>query len=210
MIDCTGRIFDSDSASEKRWLCSVILGFAMLVGCDLRPEAVTESSKVPASPAAQLEPGIDIGLDRHALEPEAIKPRSKEDPVEVRLSILRENAIVGEALELVVVLSVAPGYEISSRDALTPKIPTILELGLPPGFIAMDEWESPTPVRSFNSEGASVYLGEAKFRRKIHILSDTEPGDYVLACSVSYQACNSRQCLRPMKAMLGVRVSVTH
>lgn len=181
----------------------------MFVGCDLRPAAVAKSSKVLDSPAAQVEPGNEIRLDRRKLEPEPFKPWSEEDPVVARLITSQENANLGEAFELSVVLILDPDYEIYSLDASAPKIPTLLELELPPGFTAIDEWKSPTPVRSFNPGNESVYLGEAKFMRKIHISSGTEPGDYLLVCSVSYQACNSRQCLRPIRSVLSITMTVS-
>ncbi len=181
----------------------------MLIGCERQPKAVTESSQVLDSSASQLKPVGDINLGDYRRETAVIKPQSNEDPVGVHLSISQENAMVGEVFELVVVLSVDPGFEICSRDASAPKTATVLELELPTGFTALDEWESPTPVRSFNPEGASVYRGEARFRREIQVANNIEPGDYLLTCTISYQACNSRQCLRPMSVAMGLTAAVS-
>lgn len=181
----------------------------MLIGCERQPQAVTETPQVLVSAAVVFKPGGEINLGEYRQETAAIKPQSKEDPVGVHFSFERKNAIVGEVFELAVVLSVDSGYEIYSRDASAPKIPTVLELELPTGFTPLDEWESPSPVRSFNPEGASVYRGEAKFRREIQIANNIEPGDYLLTCTISYQACNSRQCIRPMKVVLGLRAAVS-
>ncbi|MFO0912062.1 MAG: hypothetical protein U0795_03835 [Pirellulales bacterium] len=126
-----------------------------------------------------------------------------------RLITSTERVRAGDVLELVVVLTVDPGYEIYSLDASAPKVPTALQLQLPAGFTALQDWESPAPVRSLNPPGHAVHTGESRFVRQIRVAEDAEPGEYLLACSVSYQACDSRQCLRPVESTLSVAVSVT-
>jgi hypothetical protein len=197
-------------------LCAAILGLWMFAGCDHRhepkqpwPQTDSELSEPVDSSAEPLEPRIDIQVSEQTLKPEPMKPRSDDDPTMACLSVSQEKSIIGEIFELTVVLSLEPGYEISSLTASPAKIPTKLELKLPPGFSALEDWRSPEPMRSFNPGAGSVYLGETSFLRKIHIATDVEPGDYLLVCSVSYQVCNSRQCLRPIKALLSVKMSVS-
>ncbi len=208
MIDFTTRTVDFDTPLKRRRLYLILIGFSILVGCSDRRESETKTSTAFDPAVAQLVPS-GIALDRHILESVPIKPRTEDDPVAAQLSTSPTSAAVGEGFELSVVLRIAPGYEIHSSDVSAPLIPTLLKLELPPGFTAFDEWESPAPVRSIRPDGGSVYFGEAKFLRKINISNDTEPGDYLLACSVSYQACNSRQCLRPVESLLSITMSIS-
>jgi hypothetical protein len=217
MIDRTMLLSNFIVSSLARYISTAIIALCMFPGCDHRPEAANESLPVAANESSKhgdasaepLEVEPDIKLTEQTLKTEPTKPRSEEDPVIASLSVSQENLIIGETFELTVVLNVDSGYEIHSLDASPPKIPTLLELEVPPGFTALEEWRSPAPVRSFNPGGGSVYLGETNFVRKIHIATDAKPGDYLLACSVSYQACNSRQCLRPMKTQLSVKLSLS-
>jgi hypothetical protein len=131
------------------------------------------------------------------------------DPVTTRLSVSKEKLIVGENFEITVDLGVKSGYEIHSIDASPPEVPTQLELELPAGFSVMEDWRSPSPIRSLKPGGGWVHVGENQFVRKIHVAADSIPGEYSLACSVSFQACNSWQCLRPTKSLLNVKISVS-
>lgn len=201
------RLFDFITASKISWLCTAFVGCAMLAGCNLQPPAAEETKPVDSA-AEQFVPENNSQLHGQTQKPEPVKPRSDEDPVRASLSVTPEKVSVGETFKVAIELNVDPGYEIHSLDASPPQVPTLLELQLPPGFTAIEKWVSPAAVRSFNPSGESVFLGESKFVREIQVSRDTQPGDYLLACAVSYQACNSRQCLRPINAVVSVKISV--
>ncbi len=218
-------------------LCVGMLAAGILAGCDRRPEVVrqsrpgaaSESSMSVASSSEPLEAASDANssgdtVNTEPANPEPAnpepanaeltivqprKPRSDEDPVSMHLSVASEALRAGETVEVTVTLGIDTGFEIHSLTAVPPKIPTRLELELPMGFTAVEEWRASAPVRSYNPGGGAVYVGEAHFKRRIHVAADAKPGDYLIACAVSYQACNSRQCLRPTESQLSIAVSIS-
>lgn len=190
-----------------RRLAAAALGLFLLTGCGTRSDDPSESSKPNATQEAESLPKPAVS-DGATSNPEPIKPRSADDPVSVRLVLNKDQIAAGEDLQLTVGFSVAAGFEIQSLDASLPKVPTQLSLQLPEGFEAEGDWNVPATVRSFNPGGDAVYLGEVEFVQRIHVADDLQPGPYQIACRVSYQACDSRRCLRPVEALLSVELRV--
>ena len=189
-----------------RWiLLAGVLGF---IGCSESPlnetmDSVVSAPKNTAEPVE--EPAMPQANDTQIVDE---KPRTDGDPVSVQLILPKTGFRAGTTFEVSVVLHVAPGYEIHDLHAPPPMIPTTLDLELPPGFKTLGEWSAPEPVRSQMPDGHPVYIGEAAFTRVIRIDEGAEPGDYKLACSIRYQACNIRQCLAPKACKLSVTVPV--
>jgi len=146
---------------------------------------------------------------RDAQNRPSIKPRTAEDPVAVRLVVSRGSANIGDTLEISAVLTIDPGYEIQALECTPYKMPTRLGVDFPPGIVALEEWQSPTPQHTPTSGGHTVYSGEVRFTRKIRISERAQPADYLLNCSVSYQACDSSMCLRPAETELAIKISVS-
>ena len=190
-----------------RRLATAALGLCLLTGCGMRSDDPSESSKPNATQEAERLPTPAVS-DQATLKPEPIKPRSDDDPVSVRLVLSKGQIVAGEDLQLTVGFSVAAGFEIQGLNASLPKVPTQLELKLPPEFTAEGDWDVPATVRSLNPGGDAVYLGEVEFVQQIHVADDLKPGAYLVACWVSYQACDSRRCLRPVEALLSVELRV--
>ena len=166
------------------------------------------SNAAPASTVALSPATEDGGIEESKSTVSSLKPRSDDDPVSARLSVSQERVAPGGMFEVQVVLDVDPGYEIYRLGAAPPKVPTRLELELPDGFVASEGWRSPATVRSFGPQGEAVHRGEATFVRTITVAADALPGDHRIGCTVSYQACDSRRCLRPISASLDVGISL--
>lgn len=197
--------FAASRRSKPLWLHLAI--FLLPVGCDFRPDTVVNPSKVPEPAVVNMESATDNQLDSKPPAPEFIKPTSEDDPVEVRFRASKRDVQLGESFEVSAVFSIDAAYEIHSMDASAPQIPTRVELELPEGFTAIEDWDAPAPVRSLHPGGQSVFTGDVEFVRTIQVSDEIEPGDRQLICSVSYQACNSRQCLRPIKSVLTIKLT---
>ena len=79
---------------------------------------------------------------------------------------------------------------------------------MPAGFEAIEDWSDPASVRSQLPDGHMVYAGKATFTRKVRIGKGVAPGQYAMSCLFSYQACNARQCLRPVESRLRVSLNI--
>jgi hypothetical protein len=138
----------------------------------------------------------------------AVKPRTDADPVAASFKADARKISVGDTIQLSVVLDILAPYEIQDRHAPPPAIATTLELKLPPGFRALDDWSSPQTVRSQWPDGHAVYVGAATFTRRVVVEKGVTPGEYELSCATRYQACNDRYCLRPTQCRLAVNITV--
>ena len=130
------------------------------------------------------------------------------EPVAVSLKPGTKTVRAGETIDVSVVFDIAPTYEIRDRHAHPPAIATIVELTLPQGFEALGDWSDPPTVQSQWPDGHPVHVGRATFRRKVRVGGDVKPGQCSLGCSVFYQACNDRYCLRPVKQRMLESITV--
>lgn len=114
----------------------------------------------------------------------------------------------GEQVELSVELSVAPMWEIHTLDAQPAVSATRLDVTTPPGMKMTGEWSEPTTSRSMGPSGQGVYIGRVVFTRKLEVDSQAAIGGHEVSCSVGYQVCNDRQCLKPEVLSLAVPLAV--
>jgi hypothetical protein len=136
------------------------------------------------------------------------RPRTDENPVAAE--ILTKSPVIrhGETFEITMRLDIPADFEIHSLDAPRPSIATQLVLELPAGFHGEEDWITPRSVRSLRPDGHHVFIGQSEFHHRIRVDSEIQPGQYVVGCSVRYQACNAKLCLRPVDLTLGVGVEV--
>ncbi len=184
-----------------------LVGLLGLVGC-----CEPVDSRVEPSPLAMPDPSIIVKptesvakLDEADFK--SVKPRNADDPVAASFSVPKNAFRAGDTFEVSVDFEVAVSYEIHERNAPPPAVSTLLELDLPAGFEAIEDWRDPTSVRSVSPDGHLVYVGKATFTRKVRIGNDVTPGQNAVSCLFRYQACDARQCLRPVESRL--RVSLT-
>ena len=181
-----------------------LLGF---VGCSEPVDSRVESpSLAMPHPSTVVKPAESVAkLDETDVR--SVKPRSADDPVAVSFRAPKNALRPGDTFEVSVDFEIALSYEIHDRNAPPTAVSTMIELDLPAGFEAIEDWRDPTSIRSELPDGHMVYAGKATFTRKVRIGNGVAPGQYELSCLFSYQACNSRQCLRPVESRL--RVSLT-
>jgi hypothetical protein len=165
---------------------------------DRSPAAPGEAESSTADASAPADPASDPGQHDQA------------GPVHCRLELPDAAVSRGNDFELAVLIAIDPPYEIYDLGARSPAVATSLTLKLPPGFHASQSWSVPKTVPSASPTAHPVYAGQVRFTRGIRIDPTCEPGGYQLGCSVTYQACTARQCLRPAQCALSAEVEVVH
>lgn len=186
----------------------LFIGF-FCAGCT-QSSTPLERSSGSDIPAAESPMGKSTASVAEKNEPEIVSIRSSsdEEPVAVSLKISRKRLRAGESFDISVLLEIAPQYEIHDLQAPPPAVATLLELKLPLGFQTLEEWLPPDSVRSVMPDGHPVYIGQVGFKRKVQIGETIQPGDYDIGCTIGYQACNSRQCLRPVRCELPAKITI--
>ncbi len=186
----------------------ILVGLLGLVGCSGPVDSRVESPPLAMPQPTTIVQSTESVDELDEVEIKSVKPRSADDPVAASLRV-PENALhAGEPFEVSVDFEIAMSYEIQDRNAPPPAISTLIELDLPAGFEAIEDWIEPTSVRSALPDGHMVYAGKATFTRKIRIRDGVAPGQYALTCLFRYQACNARQCLRPVESRLNVSLTI--
>ena len=138
----------------------------------------------------------------------SVKPSTDADPVAASVTVAPRRLRAGETFVVSVVLDVGPGYEIYLHDAPPPAVPTQLKLELPSGIRTTGPWSVPSSVRSESPSGHRVHVGETRFTRTIRVDDGVQPGEHLVACVITYQACNARLCLAPVTSKLAAGVWV--
>lgn len=186
----------------------VLVALLGLVGCG-EPVA----SRVAPPPLTVPEPSTlgkptESAAELDVSEVKSVKPRSADDPVAVSLRVPKNELCAGDTFEVSVDFEIALSYEIHDRNAPPPAVSTLIELDLPAGLEAVEDWSDPMSVRSGLPDGHLVYAGKATFTRRVRIGNGVTPGQYAVSCLYRYQACNERQCLRPVESRLSASLTV--
>ena len=186
---------------------TTLVGLLGFVGCGEPVDSRVEPPPLAMpDPSTIVKPAESIAnLDEADFK--NVKPRSADDPVAVSLRVPKHARRAGDTFEVSVDFEIALSYEIHDRNAPPPAVSTLIELDLPAGFEAIEDWHAPTSVGSELPDGHGVYAGQATFTRSVRIGNGVAPGQYEVSCLFRYQACNARQCLRPVESRL--RVSLT-
>lgn len=163
------------------------------IGC-----AKVEPAHVPAEPTKAQPTASDAKPAEHRVE-------GRQVVATLRLS--QAKVPPGEELEVAVEMKIAPMWEIHPLNSQPAEAATKLELVLPPGIHAAGEWSEPKTTRSMSASGGPVHMGKVVFTRTIEIDSEVPTGTHEIACTVSYQVCNERQCLKPETLTLSVPVA---
>ncbi|TWU10648.1 FG-GAP repeat domain-containing protein [Allorhodopirellula heiligendammensis] len=136
------------------------------------------------------------------------KSHGGDEPVAVKFESSRQTVRPGDSVHITVNVRIAPGYEIHALEVMPRATATRLELDLPHGFSDAKSWEEPPQMPSSTPGRGPAYHGNVTFYKEIPVAEDIEPGDYELTCSLAYQACNAKQCLRPVELTRKIAVSV--
>jgi hypothetical protein len=201
-------------ANERRIMWSVRIArmfyvgaFACLLalgGCSADVEHIdNKMANTPASVAASDEANAP-----ESLEVQSIEHRIEGKPVAVTFRSTRGPRKIGDQVDVSVTFKIAPLWEIRTRNAIPEIAATRIELKLPAGIEPKGDWQSPPSTRSISPDGHSAYTDEATFKRTLVVTEAARPGEQLLQCIVTYQACNERQCLPPTSAELHVPLHV--
>jgi hypothetical protein len=174
-----------------RAICLFLVIGAAVVGC-----------AKPQQPAATKPKTVDVLAD------EGVAHYVDGKPVSATLRLSRARVRRGETVDVTVMLNVAAMWEIRPLEAAAPAIATRLELKLPAGWESPQTWHSPEPRRSVAADGHRAYSGEILFNRAVLVGAEAQAGKINVACRVTYQACDEKQCLPPASVDLAVAVNV--
>ena len=135
--------------------------------------------------------------------------RAEKPDVRARL-LVPESAAAGSRVPIAVEMSLGPGWHVNSH---TPAekflIPTELHLTATAGALAPIRYPPHVERRfEFAETAMLVYEGTVRFETELTLPADA--GDRVsIAGSVSFQACNEKQCFPPSRIALEATLVVT-
>lgn len=166
------------SMRSARALAALVLGFGL--GALARPAAA-----LPDFPEAK-KATLSVAADRTAYEP-------------------------GATARLAAQVTVEPGWHVNAHEpTFEYLIPTVLEVEPPSGW----PQERVTYPRgelqkfAFETEPLSVYDGELAIFAALTVPAGAAPGKVPVRVTLSYQACNDRQCLPPVEAQATLELAV--
>lgn len=181
------------------------------------PGCGRDAASIDAEPVASQSGERAVSGEAGAA-PRAAKPGTNPAPIVVHvdgkpitasLRLPRGAAAPGDEIDLTVELSIAPMWEIQPLGvAAGGATATQLELVLPPGVTAANEWTEPTTARSMAPDGHAVHAGRVSFHRALAIAATATAGPATIVCKVAFQACNDRTCLKPQTIELSAPLSI--
>ncbi len=199
-----------------RWSAALCAVLCTLSGCEQpeqpTPTAVTQSAISEDSDAVDRSNQAKESNDRVGHDEEEIRLSSSEstpeNPVSAFLYANRINVRPGETFEVILELKIDAPWELHDLAATPQGHPTSLTLSLPESFETNSDWIAPKSTRSQRPEGGGSYSGTCRFTRTVLVRDSTSSGVFPLSCSIEYQACEARKCLRPATVQLSGEVTV--
>jgi hypothetical protein len=182
---------------------------ALALGCngsEDRPRPLKEALEAANQKAREISERVSPPTQKNAVASRIA--RTPEAPVELEFSIAPTAARVGDGMECRVVLDIGSEWSVHPLDAAPPAMATKIELELPPGITRQGKWQLVSGNVANGPLGEPVIDGRAEWKQSLRIAAECEPGALLIGCSVRYQACNAKQCLRPISADLGAMVEV--
>ncbi|MFN7734259.1 MAG: hypothetical protein ACK5OB_20355 [Pirellula sp.] len=175
-------------------------------GSEDRPRPLKEALEAANQKAREISERVSPPTQKNAVASRIA--RTPDAPVELEFSIAPTAARLGDGMECRVVLDIESGWSVHPLDAAPPAMPTKIELELPPGITRQGNWQLVSGTVARGPQGEPVIDGRAEWKQTLRIAPDCEPGALLIGCSVRYQACNAKQCLRPISADLGAIVEL--
>ncbi len=159
----------------------------------------TLSSRALATTAAVIVLATTATLPLHAEKPDV---RAK--------IIVPASAPAGAKSTLAVELTLGPQWHVNSHTpSETFLIPTDLSLTTSAGTLSPVRYPSQVERRfSFSEKPLRVYEGTVRFETDLDLPS-TAAGKAAIAGTLSYQACNDRQCFAPAKIPLDATIGIS-
>ncbi len=184
------------------WRTALSLGFGACLsigGCG-RSDTLNERT-------GNAQPVADFPPDAATRAPSGVH-RVSGSPVTATLTIAPDRVAPGKEVALNVTLEIEPLWEVRALGDRAASTATRLELELPDGIAAENDWKPPKSTRSISPDGHSVYADQAVFTRQLRVTPDASAGEVPIKCLLHYQACNDRQCLEPAAVELAATLNV--
>lgn len=148
-------------------------------------------------------------------QPTLLRAPADQDQVDVQVVAAQQRVQPGAQLPVAVVFNLKPGWHINTHQPQVPSqlgsassnIATTIKvapgsnssLAIHPTLI---HWPKPHAVTvNFTGKAASyrVFSGKAVAYLPVNVDSSAAPGSKTLKLRITYQACNNRQCLMPVR-----------
>ena len=179
----------------------IVCGLVVIVGCTSSTGEAPPGKQLPTNPQnAQIDtPNVQIDL----------KEPTKTTPAVFGATVVPAEAKVGETVTFVVQAAMADGWHIYAADRESPpSVPTSLELILPAGLEAVDQWIYPEAKEYTTELGKSyAYEGRVSFYHRL-VVTDGASGTTPIRCNLKYQSCTDAICHRPMDGELVATLNV--
>lgn len=122
--------------------------------------------------------------------------------------VAAKTATNGSDVTLTVRMRIAAGWHVYAPDTKKGR-PTKLRLQLPDDLAVDGKWELPTSETNASADGGLIYRGEQTFRRRLKLAPNATPGEAIIQCMLTYQACSELICLPPRTVKFSSSVAVT-
>lgn len=153
------------------------------------------------------------GVVKAAVGENSLQPQNMSIPiVTVKPVLPQKPPAPGETFELILELTIAPGYHINSEKPEDPLlVPTSVEFKKDPAWQvkAIIFPEAKKKKFSFSDKVLSVYDGQLKLKVKIELADDLCGSELQIEGQIRYQACNDQACLRPSSVPFKVKVPIS-
>jgi peroxiredoxin len=127
----------------------------------------------------------------------------------VALSAAPCAAKAGGHAEVVVSLTVAPGFHVMSNRPSEPTyIPTRVALEMVPGVVVGDPTYPPAALFAFGEGSISTFNGTVEIRTPIDVSRDAVPGQKHIRGRLRYQACTVSRCLFPTSQPFDLELTI--
>lgn len=185
--------------SAAGYMALAICGLT-ISACSRRPESVRgeqQGSAGSSHPSNSAETESQVQIESATASPPSQDEPTATNPVVATASFERSAICPGEAVDILVIVRVAPGWHISALDNYgSVSEPTTLELELPPELKTDGKWSAPEPELDSSSAGPAsrIYRGAVTFQRRIRASLDAAAGKHEIRCRIGYQACDRFSC----------------
>src|SRR5579885_2605908 len=134
-------------------------------------------------------------------------------PEQAKLALAADRTAYdpGTTAHLAALVSIAPGWHVNAhKPTFEYLIPTEVALTLPAGWPAavIRYPEAKKQKFAFETEPLAVYDDQVAIDLALALPKGVSPGSYPVGASLSYQACNDKQCLPPVTTVAKMELKV--
>ena len=115
---------------------------------------------------------------------------------------------MGKAFDVVVAVTIDKPYHIQANPTKQEYIPTVVQVGSVKGFSAGKVAYPAAKQEKFGDEMLPIYEDKVEIKVPVTAQKSLKPGKYKLPVTVSYQACDEKNCFPPAKITTEATVTV--